>query len=234
MALTDIVSTATIHTELGGTLSAGQQAVLDTIRLRMETLVRNYVRWPITEATYTDVYLPAWGHYGYRLQLPHPFVTAVASVYEDPNSRGGQQTGDFDAATLLVAGTDYWIDYDQSEYSREGILFRCNREWPCYPRSVKTTYTAGLDATALANEFLYITDAIINETISSFQFRMARQGTNDVSGDIKREQLEDYEIEYQSNSSSSGNKSGGKSGRSGLSTNTEAALDPIVFYGMML
>jgi hypothetical protein len=161
-------------------------------------------------------------------------VTAVASVYEDRQSRGGQQSGDFDTSDLLVVGTDYWIDYDASDYSREGILYRYAWDWPTLPRTVKVTYTAGFDSTALDNEFLYVQDAVINETIERFHYRKQRQGSTGVSGTIKREKLKDYEIEYASGSSSIGNSSSNATGQSGLSDLAKGSLDPIMFMGRML
>tara|TARA_R110002096_G_scaffold66682_5_gene162278 strand:+ start:9586 stop:10269 length:684 start_codon:yes stop_codon:yes gene_type:complete len=227
MALTEIVDTADIHTELGGSLSAADLTLLGSIQDRAEAAIRSYVRWPITEDTYT-VYLPAYGNPGQRLQLIHPFVSAVASVYEDRQSRGGQQSGDFSSATKLTEGTDFWIDYDQSAYSREGVLFRYAWEWPSFPRSVKVTYTAGFDATALANEFLYIKDAVIDETIERFHYRKARQGSSGVSGTIKSEKIGDYSVSYAIGADAL------SSNVSGLKSSTESMLQPIMFYGHML
>ena len=227
MALADIVSTATIHTELGDTLSVADQTLLDGIRERTERAIRSYARWQITEESFTS-YLPSYGNPGQRLQLPRPFVSAVASVYEDTQSRGGQQSGDFPAATLLTAGTDYWIDYDESDYSREGVIYRYSQSWSSIPRTIKVTYTSGFDAAALADEFYYIQDAVINETIEKFHYRKARQGSSGVSGTVKSEKLKDYSISYAVGDDALGVNI------SGLSSHTEAMLAPIMFYGMML
>jgi len=234
MALTDIVALADIETELGGGLSAADSALLDLIRLRTEALIRTYVRWNITEATYTH-FLPFRGPIAQKLQLPQPYVTAVASVYEDRQSRGGQQSGDFDSTDQLVVGTDFWIDYDATDYSREGILHRYGWDWPCIPRSVKVTYTSGFDAAALANEFLYVQDAVINETINRFHFRKQNQGSTGIAGTVKREKLKDYEIEYDTSSSVSvGNSASKATGQSGLSDLAKGSLDPIMFMGRMI
>lgn len=234
MALTDIVALATIETELGGGLSAADSDLLDAIRLRVEALVRTYVRWNVTEATYTH-YLPAYTPAKQRLQLPQPFVTAVTSVHEDRQSRGGQQSGDFDSSDELVVGTDFWIDYDATDYSREGILFRYGWDWPVYPRTVKVVYTSGFDAAALANEFLYVQDAVINETCNRFHFRKQNQGATGIAGTVKREKLKDYEIEYDTTSSVTvGNSASKATGQSGLSDLAKGSLDPIMFMGRML
>jgi len=226
MALADIVDTDDINTELGGAVAGDDLALLDTLRQRVERVVRNYVRWNITEATYIEI-LPYRGPIGSRLQLTQPFVTAVASVYEDFESRGGQGDNDFPASTLLTAGTDYWIDRDHTSYSREGILHRYG-SWPDYSRTVKVTYTAGFDADALADEFLYVKDAVINETIDRFHYRKGRQGTAGVTGTIKSEKLKDYSVSYAVDSGSL------KTNASGLSDTAEASLSSIMFYGMML
>lgn len=227
MALADIVATATIETELGVTLSAADLALLDSIRQRTERLARAYVRWSITEATYTH-YLPAFGTPGCRLQLPEPFVTAVTSVHEDLQSRGGQQSGDFPTASELTVGTDFWIDYDESTYSREGVLFRYARDWPTIPRTVKVVYTSGFDAAALADEFQYISDAIINESIERFHYRKARQGTSGVAGTVKSEKLKDYAVSYAVGADALSPNA------SGLSDSSESSLNPIVFMGRMV
>jgi hypothetical protein len=227
MALTDIVANADIHTELGGTLGVADLALLDSIRGRTERSVRNYVRWAITEATYTH-YLPAYDVAGPRLQLPQPFVSAVTSVHEDTQSRGGQQAGDFGAGTELTAGTDFWIDYDESNYSREGILFRNSGYWSGFPRSIKVIYTSGFNAAALADEFLFIQQAVINETIDRFHYRKERQGASGVAGTVKSEKLKDYSISYAVGADALSTDT------SGLSASTRADLDPIMFMGRML
>jgi len=227
MALTDIVATADIETELGGTLVGDDVTLLNSIRTRTERSIRNYVRWAITEATYTH-YLPSYGVAGPRLQLPQPFVTSVTSVHEDTQSRGGQQAGDFGAGTELTIGTDFWLDYDESNYSREGVLFRNAGYWTSFPRAIKVVYTSGFDAAALADEFLFVQQAVINETISRFHYRKERQGASGVSGTVKSEKLKDYSISYAVGADSLSVNT------SGLSSNTEADLDPIVFMGRML
>jgi len=227
MALTDIVATADIETELGGTLVGDDVTLLNSIRSRTERSVRNYVRWAITEATYTH-YLPSYGVAGPRLQLPQPFVSAVTSVHEDTQSRGGQQTGDFGTGTELTAGTDFWIDYDESNYSREGILFRNAGCWSSFPRTIKVVYTAGFNATALADEFLFVQQAVINETIDRFHYRKERQGASGVAGTVKSEKLKDYSISYAVGADAL------SSDVSGLSAGTRSDLDAIMFMGRML
>ena len=225
---TDIVSTDDIHTELGSGLGAEDLTLLGNIRKRTESLARQYVRWNITEDTYTHI-LPHRGPIGCQLQLPQPYVSDVASVYEDSFSRGGQQADDFSSGTLLTVGDDYWLDYDASgEYSKTGILVRSTQKWPPYDRCVKVTYTSGFDSDALDDGYIFVKDAIINETIARFHYRKERQGATGVSGTVKSERLKDYAISYAVGTDSLAPNS------SGLTDVAEAALDPIKFYGFML
>lgn len=227
MPLADIVDTSDIETELGGTLVGDDVTLLDSIRKATERSVRNYVRWNITEAEYTH-YLPAYDVAGPRLQLPQPFVTAVTSVHEDTQSRGGQQSGDFGSGTELTAGTDFWIDYDESNYSREGILFRNAGCWSRFPRTIKVVYTSGFDSDALDDEFLFVKQAVINETIARFHYRKERQGASGVAGTVKSEKLKDYSISYAVGADALSKDV------SGLSSSARADLDSIVFMGRMI
>lgn len=227
MPLADIVDTADIHTELGGALNAADLTLLGTIRSRVERSIRKFVRWSITEATYTH-FLPARGFSGQMLQLPEPYVTSVTSVYEDAQAKGGQDVDDFPSSSLLVAGDDYQLDYDEASYSRSGILFRRGRLWPATPRTVKVTYVSGFDSAALADEFLFVQSAVINETIEKFHYRKERQGASGVAGTVKSEKLKDYSISYAVGADAL------SSDPSGLSANTRADLEPIMFMGRML
>ena len=225
---TDIVALSDIEDELGGGLEAADSTLLDSIRKRTESLARQYVRWNISEDTYTHV-LPHRGPVGDKLQLPQPYVSSVASVYEDSFASGGQKTGDFPTGALLTVGDDYFLDYDASgEYSKTGLLVRASRHWAPFDRCIKVTYTSGFDSDALDDAYLFVKDAIINETIARFHYRKERQGATGVAGTVKSERLKDYAISYAVGADSLSPNA------SGLSDITEAALDPIRFYGMYL
>ena len=76
------------------------------------------------------------------LQLQHLPVRAVSDVRVDYDARHGQQSGAFASATQWTAGDDYWLELDESNLSRSGMLF-ANGAWPYEPGTVRVTYTAG-------------------------------------------------------------------------------------------
>jgi len=55
-------------------------------------------------------------------------VTAVTSVYLDPNGNYGQSSGAFASDTLLTVGTDY--DWAIPSGSTVGMLYRIGQYWP--------------------------------------------------------------------------------------------------------
>lgn len=226
---TDIVSTSTITTLLGGGFDSADTALLNAIRLRVESFVRQYCRWNITEANYTH-FLPATGPVGNRLILPQPFVTDVASVYEDYNAKAGQQSGDFAAGTLLTVGDDYYLDYDAEDDSKEGIIVRVNKDWPSRPRTVKVTYTSGLDSDALAGDYAFVVDAVIGETIARYKYTKDQQGTTGSVGPLIGERLKDYSAQFWATPQQQSSVVGGMS-PTGLLPVTALMLNPIVQYG---
>lgn len=230
MALTAIVSDAEVQLEIGESLTGDDLSRMQGIKNRVEALVRKYCRWSITTATYTH-FLPGIAPTGYQLLLPEPYVTSVTSVYEDWNATGGQGASDFSSDTLLTAGTDYYLDYDSSAMSKTGILIRKYREWPPYTRTVKVTYVSGLDATALANEYVYVKEAILREVIDRYQYSKERSGNVGSVGPVEMERLKDYTVKYGSSTNTISRIS---LGSSGLFEETEALLDTLVNYGTFM
>lgn len=93
------------------------------------------------------------------LQLKHtPVWLASLEVREDPGAYGGQVSGSFATATILVSGTDYYLDVcetladvetgDGGNISRTGHLIRIGA-WSAVARSVKVTYYGGWKASQL-------------------------------------------------------------------------------------
>lgn len=83
------------------------------------------------------------------LQLKHtPVVLTGLEVREDIGANAGQAADSFGSDTILTAGTDYWLDIDETGVSRTGILYRSGA-WPTEPRSVKVTYYGGHTAAQL-------------------------------------------------------------------------------------
>ena len=230
MALTDNASIDDVKEmlELESSLTAAEAALLDKIRLRVESLARQYVRHPITEATYTH-YLRGNCVYSNVLQLPVPFLSSVTSVYEDYTARGGQGAEDFPAATLLTAGTEYMIDSHDLLLSRQGHVRRINRDWSSSPRTIKVTYVAGLSATHLDNEFLFVKEAIVQESIVRLSVAKGNSGGSSVVGPLLAEKIGDWSARYGEVSSIASWSS--KPGGAGLSDFSSGALDPIIFYG---
>src|SRR5690606_19172886 len=104
------------------------------------------------------------GRYGADvLQLPQMFVRSITSVYEDVNAKAGQGSNDFPASTLLTAGTEYWLDVDETGLSRSGFLIREAGTWSRRPRTIKVTYVAGLTAAELESDYSDIKDLICEE-----------------------------------------------------------------------
>jgi len=229
MALTDIITQADLELELGGSLTAADQALSAAIRLRVEAQVRQYVRWSITEATFTH-FLPRWRQDSNELQLPQPFVSSITTVHEDYNARGGSNAGDFDSDTLLTIDTDYWLDTETATLAKAGILRRYQKNWPMEPRTVKVVYTAGFTSTQLDNEFHFVREAVFFEAATRFNFAKQRQGVTAGTGVVTMERLKDYTVRYDGSSSSMALWNSG----SGLLQKTENSLDPIVYYGEMI
>lgn len=229
MALTAIVSDAEVLLEIDATLTGNDLARMQAIKNRVEAMVRNYVRWSVTSDTYTH-YLPAIPYTGRNLMLPEPFVTSITSVYEDWVSSGGQGATDFPAESELTQGEDFYLDYDDSSMSMTGILVRQYRDWPPYARSVKVTYVAGLDSTALSNKYVYVKEAILKEVIDRYQYSVERQGNVGSLGPIESERLKDYTVKYGGTSTLSRIHMG----TSGLFQETEMILDPLVYMGTYL
>lgn len=230
---TDIADTSVIEALLGGSFTVSDLAILDQARLAAESSIRSFCRWNITESSYTQI-LPWNEIYIESLQLMQPWVTAVDNVWEDWNSAGGQGATDFAASTLLVAGSDYYLDYDDQDISRSGLLVRVGTKWPNKRRTVKVEYTAGLDSVTIASDFQYLLDAVYYESIARYKQTKSQEGSTGSSGDIKREKLRDYEVEYyfSTNASSSGTSSfANRVGVGGLQDVTRSQLTPLVFMG---
>jgi len=156
-----------------GSATASETAFLNSVLPTVEQAVKDFTGTAIEQATYTH-YLPmvdAGGAFaadlgsmwvkrgdkavelraasvsaGNRLILPEVPVTAVSAVYEDADAYGGQQSGDFPAASELTAGDDYWVWQHESGMCRSGILVRRGGPWPSRPGTIKVQYTAGWTA----------------------------------------------------------------------------------------
>ena len=232
MALTDIVSLDDVEEglELTTPLTGAQSALMDKIRLRVESMVRQLARHNITTDTYTH-FFPSQAGGRDVIQLRMPYLTSVTSVYEDYNAKGGQGASDFPASTLLTAGVDYQIETEDLALSRQGQLRRCDRLWSPYPRTVKVTYVAGLTPTHLANEFLFVKQAIIDECVLRFLVANEESSSDAKSGPLVAEKIGDWSGRWGEVKLAEMWPQG--TGRKGLSVIAAEAIEPIIYYGVM-
>jgi len=196
--------------------------LLWNIQRYVENAARKFVRHGISQNTYTEFYRgfdigdnssygPSSNSFdlignsvytvgphqtkGEYLQLNNGFVRSVASVYEDFDARYGQGADDFAAASLLTAGTDYYLELDSAGMSKSGRLIRTNRAWSTRPGTIKVTYTAGLAPSELADEYSFVIPALLKDI--SEKYNNARSQLNSAFGPVKKEKyVGDYEVEY--------------------------------------
>lgn len=86
------------------------------------------------------------------LFLPETPVRSIGSIYADLSALAGQGPSDFGPSTLLVQGTDFYLDRDSDDISMSGIVKRWINVWPARQRSVKVTYTAGYTASEFTGD----------------------------------------------------------------------------------
>lgn len=119
-----------------GITGTASDAQLSALLLAADPILKAYLGRDIESTSYTQFYS---GTNTKHLVLRQRPVTAVTNVWVDNNGNFGSGTG-FDSTTLLTAGTDYALQYDQdSTTSRSGILVRINTTWP----EVFLNYTFG-------------------------------------------------------------------------------------------
>lgn len=121
-----------------------QYRALSTLIHWADAAVKRYLDRDIEQTTYPGAAAEGTGDSGYysgddtRFLLLRQYpVSAVASVYSDSAGRWGQNPdGSFQAATLLIAGTNYALDLDgclpgtSTPCSYKGILRRTDGVWP--------------------------------------------------------------------------------------------------------
>jgi hypothetical protein len=164
--------------------TSAQEDLMDMIRTGLESSVKKYCRWPITQGTHTS-YLPlqpqALGvvvptaelYYNRpwptgtrnRLQLPSMYVKSIGSIYENRQAMAGAGSTDFTtSAELLESGKDYFLEKDQGcDYSWSGGVIRMGIAWSSVPGTIKVTYTSGFTESELAGEMNSLRFALIKE-----------------------------------------------------------------------
>lgn len=89
---------------------------------------------------YTEYYD---GNNSTKLPLRQVPVVSVSSVNVDPQGYYGQNANGFGSTTLLVAGQDYYVQYDNFDgTSMSGILVRIGTVWPGGIQRKVSTLTA--------------------------------------------------------------------------------------------
>jgi hypothetical protein len=106
-----------------------EDTFLTQLQSAVEAAVAKLTQRQLESASYT-AYLS--GNWQPSICLREYPVTAVASVYFDPNGYYGQGLGAFPSTTLLVAGVDYTLRMDAPDglSSQSGTLDRINGVWP--------------------------------------------------------------------------------------------------------
>lgn len=175
--LKSIVTVSDVLVYLGKAGSADDAArgLLQMLIPLAEDAIRSHLGYSVTQQTYTQLYPDrdmhsnngtekyidiTNGRVSFRqgdstriLQLQELPVRSITEVREDSSAYAGQGQDDFSDATVMVAGTDYYLDIDQSGFCRTGHLIRIGATWPNRGRSVQVIYVAGytsaeLDGTA--------------------------------------------------------------------------------------
>lgn len=167
-----------------------------------------------------------------ELQLRHLPVRSVVSVYEDVNGRAGQSTDPFPADTLLTAGTDYWLNLDESVLCTDGIL-RAAGTWPSEPGSVKVAYAAGYTAAEIHGQSTAVDATPIGEAVLYEACRRVRRmmtskkitGIGIPAGVVTSERLGDYGYTLDPGSAAL------LMGSGDLTPETKEKLSPYVNYG---
>lgn len=166
-----------IQTMLGlPTPTTKQLGLMNLLHRSVERTIKTYLGYAVEQASHTellpdgnvdqddyrDEFLDVLGETvvggnrrstgSCRLQLTELPVRSITSVYEDTSAMAGQASGAFAAATLLTAGTHYYLDVIRTGLSKNGHLIRIGTHWPVTGRTVKVTYSGGYSAAELRGE----------------------------------------------------------------------------------
>ena len=217
-----IAPRAEVLTILGLTASptAAQLGLVTLLHPLAERAVKDLVGYEVESGTYTElyplrdyggantdlfvtvsgdsVYLSSGRAENQVLQLLQLPVRSITEVREDLGAMGGQASGAFPASTVLTAGTDYYLDIDESGLSRTGHLYRIGAGWPQEARTVKVTYTAGYTASELDNRYAAFRTAVLLTMQASYTAAIARQAMTEAgaAGPLIAERLDDWSATY--------------------------------------
>lgn len=137
-----LVTAAEIRAHLKGLNSTDDDTVLGTLIDRFEAVLSAWCGYPPASATAsasmasTSYTLYLTGQGGRDLWLPLRPVTAIASVYDDPD-------GDWGATTLVSSG-DYALFYDPARGQSIRLTSTATHgTWSSSPRAIKVALTCG-------------------------------------------------------------------------------------------
>jgi hypothetical protein len=104
--------------------------------------IKDYCGWDIEQTTYPGAAANGRGDSGYYsgdhtqfLRLRHTPVSSITSIYVDNTGYFGQNPGSFPSTALLVAGTDYALEWDgclpgsSTTCSYSGVVTRIPDVW---------------------------------------------------------------------------------------------------------
>lgn len=231
-----IVTEATIRIALGltTTITDLERAIIQVAHKDAEGKIKSHLKYDPEQRTHTEFFprrLASTGDIEYRfdvndahsraileattgvrkreLQLPNIPLRNIASLYVDENGRFGTGTSAFSSATEQTEGSDFWPEWDKTNFCPSGLLI-ANGTWPLTPGSVKVTYTGGyspdeLQGTADSDatspytttgvDASPIRAAVINEALRRFKTFVVQQKNaiaGFLSGPLKSEKLQDY------------------------------------------
>ena len=164
-----IVSQEELIVALGlGDLDAAQRDKLNWMQGKVQAAIAQRVGSKLEQGTFTEFlpngparssvdsygpgeiignyYVPTRGGNDAALQLKNMPIRSIVSIHEDAGAMGGQAPGAFGASTLLTAGVDYYVDFDEPGISRSGLIYRTSGGWLAMPRAIKVVYVGGFSA----------------------------------------------------------------------------------------
>lgn len=227
----------------GSTATDDDRACVNMLLPLTDATIRTFLGWEVIQATYTHLlpdidlfdgsYNDAWGglgepfdavgnriSYGMAgvpqiLQCPEIPLRSVTSFNVDFSASGGQQSGDFAAATQLTLGADYYIDFDAPDAGQtvpylSGVCWTGHIRrymggiWPYRMRTARVTYVAGVTPDELdAHQLLGsrrvgdIKFAAILTAMAAYQeLKSWGASTSGAVGPIIAERLADYSVSY--------------------------------------
>lgn len=138
------------------------------------------------------------GHESRKLLTKHVPIRSVTQIRQDRNAKGGQNANDFPAASILVAGDDYYVDFDVNGIAPTGIIHRIGCSWSFELRTIQITYVAGytadefmglqlIDASPIKQAVLLTASFMFNQ-----QVNWQKKGGAGFGGPLSHERLQDY------------------------------------------